>query len=408
MNKTNIDKINLNDFTLPAKMDYDNEYYSNLNDKLKDYERYIENINGISQDTIENVKSNVKSIIESIESYYNADIANAKNKILELLKKYTDNKFIVSYLDKSFAFRGIAPFADLIDERKDGYIDDYDNMNSYPLSFFKARVGYSNFDKKDMLHIPFCRRELVSTQRFSIPGIPCLYLGTTSYVCWLEMDKPQDNVFNVSSFKLPENLKILNLVIDQTLINNQAKNSMQFSDDKREDNIKLLENMIEIFPLVYATSFSIKNKERKFKSDYIVSQLIMQCLSELNIDGIAYASKKVNDSKIAFPQCVNLAIPMKSNKKFIFNSEKDYYANICKDILLTDPVNLSEFIKLGGKKLWCDKNTYSNGVFSYGCGMESNIALGNIYVEYRDTEFANFDKYLVTLEHKKSEIFNNE
>lgn len=80
---------------------------------------------------------------------------------------------------------------------------------------------------------------MVSTQRFSIPGVPCLYLGTTSYVCWLEMDKPHDSEFNV-----------------------------------------------------YATSFSIKNKERKFKSEYIVSQLIMQCLSELLIDGIAYASKK--------------------------------------------------------------------------------------------------------------------
>lgn len=73
-----------------------------------------------------------------------------------------------------------------------------------------------------MLHIPFNKRELIKTQRFSISGVPCLYLGTTSYVCWLEMNKPRDSEFNVSSYKIPGQLKILNLVGDQMLINGQA------------------------------------------------------------------------------------------------------------------------------------------------------------------------------------------
>ncbi len=84
-----------------------------------------------------------------------------------------------------------------------------------------------------MLHIPFCNRELVSTQRFSVPGVPCLYLGTTSYVCWLEMDKPQDNIFNVSAFELPENLNILNLVIDHHLINRQIQAIVENNEDEK-------------------------------------------------------------------------------------------------------------------------------------------------------------------------------
>ena len=406
MDKIDIDKINLVDFTMPIKLDYDKDYYLKLKEGLSSYKNYIKNINDISENAIKNVEDNVKLIIKSVEDYYNADIAKAKDKIIKLLKKYTLNSFIISELDKSYAFRGVAPFSDLLDERKDEYINDYNLMNKYPLSFFKARIGNSTFKKKDMLHIPFCNRELVSTQRFSIPGVPCLYLGTTSYVCWLEMDKPQDSIFNISSFELPKYLKVLNLVIDQELINNQARNSMRFNGDKKDCNIKLLEYMIEVIPLVYATSFSIKNKERKFKSEYIVSQLIMQCLSELKIDGIAYASKKVKNSVIAFPQCINLAIPMKINKKFKFKSERDNYADICENISLTEPVNLSEFIKMGRNNKFLNRRSYINTCFSSDNSLEASIILSGKYIDYKWTEFANFDNYIFDLKHEKADIFN--
>lgn len=413
MGKINIDEINLKYFNMPIKLDYDKDYYSELKKKLNDYKNYIKNINCISENVIDDVEENVKLIIKSVKCYYNGDIAKAKNKIIKLLKKYTTNDFIISELDKSYAFRGLAPFSELLDEEKDGYMNDYREMNEYPLSFFKARLGNSTFEKKDMLHIPFCNRELVSTQRFSIPGVPCLYLGTTSYVCWLEMDKPQDSVFNVSSFKLPEDLKILNLVIDYELINNQVKNLKKFENNKgkKEENIKLLQSIIEIFPLVYATSFSVNNKERKFKSEYIVSQLIMQCLSELKINGIAYASKKVKDSTRAFPQCINLAIPMKTNKKFQFENERDKYAHICENILLTEPVNLSEFIKMGGNNkahaigTWMP--TFNYKFFSEDFSHQSLVYLSGKEILYKWTEFANFDNYIFALKHDKANIFSD-
>ena len=409
MDKIDLDNIDLTNFIMPIKLNYDREYYFELYERLNSYKEYIKSLNDISQSTIENVEDNINLIVESVEDYYNADIAEAKNKILNLLRKYTLDDFIISELDKSYAFRGLAPFSELLDEVKEGYVNEYSEMNVYPLSFFKARLGNSAFEKKDMLHIPFCNRELVSTQRFSIPGVPCLYLGTTSYVCWLEMDKPQDNVFNVSSFQLP-NLKILNLVIDYELINNQVKNLIKFKDDriKREENIKLLQSIIEIFPLVYATSFSINSKERKFKYEYIVSQLIMQCLSDLKINGIAYASKKVKKSTRAFPQCINLAISMKINKKFHFKNERDKYADICENISLTEPVNLSEFIKMGGNNKTHTVGTWTK-TFSYKFFSDNLpqclIYLGSREIQYKYTDFANFDNYIFALTHDKANIF---
>lgn len=406
-----MDNINLNleNFIMPIKLNYDNEYYSELKQRLNNYKDYIKNLNFLSKNTIDNIEHNINLIIGSVEDYYNANIADAKNKIFQLLDKYKSDNFIISELNKSFAFRSIALFSDLLDEKKDVYINDYDEMNTYSLSFFRARIGNSAFEKKDMLHIPFCNRELVSTQRFSIPGVPCLYLGTTSYVCWLEMDKPQDSIFNVSSFIPPLDLKILNLVIDYRLVNKQLKVTIEINKDKKDYNINLLESMLEIFPLVYATSFTIKNKERRFKSEYIVSQLIMQCLSDLNIHGIAYASKKVVDSVLAFPQCINLAIPMKINKKFKIQNESDNYADMCQNILLTNPVNFSEFIKMGGNNKthtignW--KPTFSYRLFGNGYFPESKIYLSGKEIYYKDTEFANFDNYIFALKHDKADIF---
>lgn len=406
-----MDNINLNleNFIMPIKLNYDNEYYSELKQRLNNYKDYIKNLNFLSKNTIDNIEHNINLIIGSVEDYYNANIADAKNKIFQLLDKYKSDNFIISELNKSFAFRSIVPFSDLLDEKKDVYINDYDKMNTYSLSFFRARIGNSAFEKKDMLHIPFCNRELVSTQRFSIPGVPCLYLGTTSYVCWLEMDKPQDSIFNVSSFIPPLDLKILNLVIDYRLVNKQLKVTIEINEDKKDYNINLLESMLEIFPLVYATSFTIKNKERRFKSEYIVSQLIMQCLSDLNIHGIAYASKKVVDSILAFPQCINLAIPMKINKKFKIQNESDNYADMCQNILLTNPVNFSEFIKMGGNNKthtignWTP--TFSYRLFGNGYFPESKIYLSGKEIYYKDTEFSNFDNYIFALKHDKADIF---
>ena len=140
--------LNLENFIMPIKLNYDNEYYSELKQRLNNYKDYIKNLNFLSKNTIDNIEHNINLIIGSVEDYYNANIADAKNKIFQLLDKYKSDNFIISELNKSFAFRSIVPFSDLLDEKKDVYINDYDEMNTYSLSFFRARIGNSAFEKK--------------------------------------------------------------------------------------------------------------------------------------------------------------------------------------------------------------------------------------------------------------------
>lgn len=397
MNDNTIKNINLNKFNLPITIENDRDYFNRLKDVLNDYIDYIKSINGFCMNSIKGTEQNVELLITSLEYYYNADIYKARKNILDLLSKYVDNRFIVSNLNENYAFRGIAPFKDLYDEN---YA--YDQMNDTPLSFFKSRTGDNKFNRKDMLHIPFSKRELVKTQRFSIPGVPFLYLGTTSYVCWLEMDKPQDNIFNVSSYKIKKELKILNLVLDQMLINGHSTQVISCNSNKKINNLNMLKTMIEIFPFICATSFRVKNVHRAFKSEYIISQLVMQCIEELDIDGIAYASKKASDSFISYPQCVNLALPIKCGSKLEINSESDEYGEICNQIHLTQPVNLSEYLKIDRPNMFIKEQSYLNCCFNDG--FTSNIELGNINISYQDTIFSKFDNYIYSLGHEYAEI----
>ncbi len=374
--------MGLNEFSLPIRLDRDEEYAEHLKKTLNKYIEFNENIEGLPEELLKDVKENVDLILNSLHHYYNANISKAKECIHKLLGKYISNDFIVSELDESYAFRGIACFESL---KVDGQNDEL--KKNYPLSFFKARIGNYDFQRNDMLHIPFNKRELVTTQRFSIPGVPCLYLGTTSYVCWLELNKPSDSEFNVSCYKMPGNLKILNLVSDQMLINGQTSwikiNNNQFTNQ----NITLLKALIGFFPLIIATSYSINNSNRAFKSEYIISQLIMQCLDDFGIDGIAYMSKKAKDGIGGFPQCVNLAIPMK------YDGNGQGYSNLFKEIQLTPPINLAEFKKLKNRIEHGIKESYINRCYET-FGYNAQIDLGGVKHPYKHTEFSDFDNWL--------------
>lgn len=63
----------------------------------------------------------------------------------------------------------------------------------------------------EMFHVPIIMRRQVSTERFSIPGYPCLYLGNSIYVCWEEMGRPVMNTCWCSRVKPREAFQVLDL-----------------------------------------------------------------------------------------------------------------------------------------------------------------------------------------------------
>ena len=64
---------------------------------------------------------------------------------------------------------------------------------------------------------------------------------------------------------------------------------------------------LKLYMLSIATSYRIKEFNRTFKSEYIISQSIMMACKRLGYDGVAYYSKRVSDE--IFARCaINLAL----------------------------------------------------------------------------------------------------
>lgn len=133
-------------------------------------------------------------ILNSLDLYYKADIAESNNIILELVKEIGDNSFAVNSILNSDAFPGV---------------------KSNELQFFRSRLGPPNktFTAKDMLHLPNSLRSKSGNYRFSIPGNPSMYLANSSYGCWIETGCPAEIDFNVSPILLEGNQRIFNLAI---------------------------------------------------------------------------------------------------------------------------------------------------------------------------------------------------
>ncbi|WP_257149944.1 RES domain-containing protein [Bacillus cereus] len=365
----------LQNYQLPIIIKEDFQYLPTLKSLLGQYLKQIKNSVLVDQETKMKTENNIEDILKAIEVYYDANIYEARKIIYNMLSRYKDDDYIISNLDDSPALRGVTRLS------TNSY---FDQVAAAPLSFFRARVGNEDFSRKDFLHIPFNKRGLVSTQRFSIAGVPCMYFGATSYVCWLELKKPRYDEFHISSYTLPKELRVLNLAITQGIVS-----GFTMGNEHKEYAM----SMIELFPLVMATSFKVIDGERVFKSEYIVSQLIMQCLTELGVEGVAYISKQIehNDLSIQlgnenFPTCVNLAIPMKNNKN-------DQYSELAKKIPLTEPIKMDECISL------IQNASFNKQVVAYPNLFDSQLTQNGVRRDYKKLEFSEIDDFLVNQKH---------
>lgn len=172
---------------------------------------------------------------------------------------------------------------------------------------------------KDMFHIPLDKRGLVETQRFSVPGYPCLYLAHRVYGCWEEMGRPSFGTVMVSKFETQQEFKLLDLRVPS-----------------KEDWEKDLVRCLLMFPLVIASMVQVSNGKDKYKPEYLIPQLLTEWVISKNrerkkgeeILGIMYTSAQKNDDFL-FPDDSydNYAIPVLkplSSKKYC-NGLKDYF-----------------------------------------------------------------------------------
>lgn len=172
-------------------------------------------------------------------------------------------------------------------------------------SFYRMR-SVGNADKstlsyKDMFHIPFSKRGIVSTQRYSIPGYPCLYLSEKIFGCWKELGQPDLDSCMVSRLTNERELSVWDLRIP---------------DKSKWNDSSIFECNCSLFPLVIACMFRVKEANAVFKPEYIIPQLLLQViLDNKTIDGIVYTSvHNTNDFKFPDFVRINYVFPVKEQK----------------------------------------------------------------------------------------------
>ena len=144
--------------------------------------------------------------------------------------------------------------------------------------FYRMRkaTNYRLFKNEEMFHIPFEKNYLIKNERFSLSGFPSFYLGKSVYVCWEEMGKPNFDHANVAVYMNREKCTVIDLCMP-----------MQTED--------IMSGLFTL-PMILCSSLPVLHPEEDFKPEYIIPQLLMQCLVRKNkesdkaIDGIKYDS----------------------------------------------------------------------------------------------------------------------
>jgi len=345
----------------PYVIKKDIEYYDDL---CKKYRTLYKNADkaGADSESLMIIKRYTDKIREAIRKYYDGKISTSHTIIKNLIAELLDNPLAVNTISSSKAFPGV----------------------SREIQFFRARESerVTSFSPKEMLHIPFDLRGKTGNYRFSIPGIPSLYLGNTSYACWIELGCPPEYKFNVSPVLLDGTQRILNLAV-------MTRKQWILSDCNKET----VHCWLKLISLMIATSYVIEEEGRSFKSEYIISQSIMLACKEKELDGVAYFSKRVYDEAFA-NAAINVALFTKYKK-----GKK--YSEICNHVKVDDSYNYSVYKQLGEID---KKPEYRDFRVLQMLGHANNIGNYKRQFSYENTEFCHFDKFLFATWKDKEKI----
>lgn len=133
----------------------------------------------------------------------------------------------------------------------------FEKLNSgTPLYKCRENSRLYHLSKDEMFHIPYDKRNLVGNQRFSLSGLPCLYLGGSSYICWEELGRKDFNTCNYCGFALKEDVNMFDLLLPTEITNSH-----------------------QIRRIVLTLSCSlVANRDHLFKQEYILPQCILHSL----------------------------------------------------------------------------------------------------------------------------------
>ncbi|EBI1576667.1 hypothetical protein FKY37_03020 [Salmonella enterica] len=283
-------------------------YFNTLNDYIEDNDNELSRRLSAKLDRITRIYFGV---VSSLEYFLSGDIKSSYDTF-----------------DRTFSDRYTANYIQKISIP-------LENICNSSIPLFRVRKSDTAVkNRNEIFHIPFSKRHLVNAQRYSVAGLPCLYLGSSLYVCWLEMDKPDFDKLYISSFiSSEENSKILDFTSEILYSRFYGKTD----NDKMSYITKM--SYICLMPLIYACSFAKINGSTSFTQEYIIPNLLMQWISrrsKSNIVGIAYRSTRMIKTNHG-EKSINVVLPPKVTYQQTIT--KDFCPKLVKMFKLTPPVS---------------------------------------------------------------------
>ena len=205
--------------------------------------------------------------------------------------------------------------------------------------YYRMRLAdATSLGKEDIFHLGFSKRAKVNNQRYSIAGLPCLYLANSVFVCWKELNCPTLSKTIISRFEQADPyLNILDLDFTPYRLQVQLRSfyGAFFGKDHpfHSSYYNLWTGTLVNWPLMVACSLQVREQNEPFKQEYIVPQLLLQwIMRQRDVAGIRYFSNKtaVFPTKL-FTKYSNYVFPPK-------NMGGEHCSDLRKWFKLTNPV----------------------------------------------------------------------
>jgi hypothetical protein len=316
----------------------------------------------------ENYTTRVSNILDE----YLDDINNLNIDFIDIEKLKKDCKKISHGIEESLdkylagcSFESHKIVFDLLDTFKEYYLNDV-FVTKIPVKFnglYKIRNIEKNIIEcscSDNFIIPYENYNLIGTHRFSIPGFPCLYLGTSSYVCSHEIPKIKSKNQIISRYELWDS--VLNNILYLFYRPNDIMNIL--IDNRLKDFFPdIINSYLRLLPFLLVIYHKVQKEEGPFRPEYILSQILMQWVRINNVDGICYLSTKVDYSLIDKGLGLNFAFPSPIDD-LGFSKHNDFMHKfyLSKPMKLNNKITKLHFNENRDRLLFVDDNGRSNTI----------------------------------------------
>lgn len=274
-------------------------------------------------------------------------IRKISNEIIESLEYYLDGRHSEAYKCFDTMFNDTLMTNQFL-IYKEKYDPKLSEKNKKKISkLFRTRKVEDNREYKieEIFHTPFNLRNKIGTNRYSIAGYPSLYLSSSLELSLEELEYDLNpGRYICAHFELKDNANLT--VIELGIKPNDFTLTKKDKKTKRQDHLELniddqvLKNYCLWYPLIAACSFVRINRKDPFAVEYVIPQLLMQSVRNLNTDnkvvGIRYFScSSIYSSELGF----NYVFPTNKNKKY----EMQYCLNLLRTFKSTKPLFVNEY-----------------------------------------------------------------